>query len=149
VEPLITSSGATNWISAGLAGSAIFSRRSRAVLAPSSFCEIRIVVSGGENRSVYGMSLNPTTETSSGHDRPLARIASIAPKARRSLAARTALVSGRSYLSSSEPVLTIGLGDAPVVDRLEIEWPSGTRQTLEGVAVNQELDLVEPAAATP
>ena len=30
------------------------------------------MVSGGENRSPYGMSLNPTTETSSGHDLPTA-----------------------------------------------------------------------------
>ena len=54
------------------------------------------------------------------------------------------LVSARSYLSASEPVLTLGLGDAATVDRLEIAWPSGTTQVLEDVAVGQELEVVEP-----
>jgi len=62
----------------------------------------RLVVSGFM-RSLYGMSLKPTTETSNGHDRPLARTASIAPRASRSLAATTAEVSG---CSSSNVVVT-------------------------------------------
>ena len=36
------------------------------------------------------------------------------------------LTSGGSYLSASEPVLTLGLGDLRHLDRLEIAWPSGT-----------------------
>jgi hypothetical protein len=55
------------------------------------------------------------------------------------------LVSGRSYLSASEPVLTIGLGDARVVERLEIRWPSGAEQVLQDVTVDRPLSLVEPA----
>ena len=37
-----------------------------------------------------------------------------------------------------------GLGDATVVDRLVIEWPSGTRQELTEVAVKQTLQITEP-----
>jgi enediyne biosynthesis protein E4 len=57
-----------------------------------------------------------------------------------------ALVSGRSYLSASEPVLTLGLGDARVVERIEIRWPSGARQSLLDIDVDQTLELVEPDA---
>jgi hypothetical protein len=54
------------------------------------------------------------------------------------------LVSGRSYLSASEPVLTLGLGDADRVDRLEVRWPSGTVQVLTDVRTRQELTVEEP-----
>ena len=54
------------------------------------------------------------------------------------------LVSGRSYLSASEPVLTLGLGDADRVDRLEVRWPSGAVQVLTDVPTRQELTLEEP-----
>jgi hypothetical protein len=42
-------------------------------------------------------------------------------------------------------VLTIGLGDARVVERLEIRWPSGAEQVLQDVTVDRPLSLVEPA----
>lgn len=54
------------------------------------------------------------------------------------------LVSGRSYLSASEPVVTLGVGDADRVDRLEVRWPSGTVQVLTDVPTRQELTLEEP-----
>jgi hypothetical protein len=41
--------------------------------------------------------------------------------------------SGSSYLSQSELPLTLGLGDATRVDRLEIAWPSGATQTLTDI----------------
>ena len=41
--------------------------------------------------------------------------------------------SGGSYLSQSDLRLHFGLGGAEVVDRVEIEWPSGGRQVLRGV----------------
>jgi hypothetical protein len=37
----------------------------------------------------------------------------------------------------------IGLGDAVEVSTLEITWPSGTRQTLRNVPVDQRLDITE------
>ncbi|HVR29402.1 MAG TPA: CRTAC1 family protein [Thermoanaerobaculia bacterium] len=55
------------------------------------------------------------------------------------------LQSGRSYLSASEPVLTLGLGGAGTIERLEIRWPSGARQVLEHVAVDREITVEEPA----
>jgi hypothetical protein len=38
--------------------------------------------------------------------------------------------SGSSYCSSSERILTFGLGPAGGVSRLEIEWPDGKRETI-------------------
>jgi hypothetical protein len=55
------------------------------------------------------------------------------------------LTSGRSYLSASEPVLTFGLGDRAAVDRLEILWPSGRRQVVEGPPLDRLLTVEEPA----
>jgi hypothetical protein len=49
-----------------------------------------------------------------------------------------------SYLSSSDTRLHVGLGDAAVVQQLEIQWPSGRRQTLTGVKANQILTVKEP-----
>lgn len=56
------------------------------------------------------------------------------------------LVSGRSYLSACEPVLTIGLGKTPALDRLEITWPSGLTQTVESPPLNRLLTIEEPTA---
>jgi len=39
----------------------------------------------------------------------------------------------------------VGLGRAAVVKRIEIVWPSGTRQVLENVKVNQLLVIEEPS----
>jgi hypothetical protein len=39
---------------------------------------------------------------------------------------------GGSYLSAQDPRLLIGIGSAKKVDRLEIRWPSGRVQRLEG-----------------
>ncbi len=54
------------------------------------------------------------------------------------------LSGGRSYLSASEPVLTLGLGEARRVDRLEVRWPSGKELVLLGLEVNRGYRLVEP-----
>ena len=49
-----------------------------------------------------------------------------------------------SYLSSNDMRLHVGLGDAAEVQQLEIQWPSGRRQTLTGVKANQVLTVKEP-----
>ena len=49
----------------------------------------------------------------------------------------------RSYLSQSELPVTIGLGDATRPDAVEILWPSGTRQTVENVLVDQPMTVTE------
>ena len=59
---------------------------------------------------------------------------------------RRRLVSGRSYLSASEPVVTIGLGDLERLDAVEILWPSGIRQTLPDPELGR-LHVVREAAS--
>jgi len=56
------------------------------------------------------------------------------------------LVSGRSYLSASEPVLTLGLDDAERIDRLEMRWPSGAVGVIEGIETDREMTVEEPLA---
>ena len=48
---------------------------------------------------------------------------------------RAEVVSGGSYSSSSDPRVHFGLGSATKVDKIEIHWPSGTRQkaTVPGI----------------
>ncbi|MBM3881169.1 MAG: CRTAC1 family protein [Verrucomicrobia bacterium] len=48
------------------------------------------------------------------------------------------------FLGSSDRRLHFGLGQARVVDQIEIRWPSGTVQRLEQVPVNQILKVKEP-----
>ncbi len=49
------------------------------------------------------------------------------------------------YLAQSSLPLYFGLGAADRILRLEILWPSGTRQTItDGLALNRNLEIVEP-----
>jgi hypothetical protein len=48
------------------------------------------------------------------------------------------------YGSASDRRVHFGLGTDRVVDELRIEWPSGTTQTVRGVAADQVLTLREP-----
>ena len=65
--------------------------------------------------------------------------------------------SGSSYASQSELTLTFGLGRDDRVTRMEVQWPSGTIQTIEGTAANQSvivderrgLQLTGPAPKRP
>ena len=50
----------------------------------------------------------------------------------------------QSHMSNSVVPVHFGLGDAEIVDAVEIRWPSGKTQRLENVPVNQELTIVEP-----
>ena len=52
--------------------------------------------------------------------------------------------SGSSYLCQNDLRLFFGLGDREVVDRVEIRWPLGRRQTLTGLGANQILAVEEP-----
>jgi hypothetical protein len=51
--------------------------------------------------------------------------------------------SGSSYLSQSQLPLTFGLGAAMLVDRVEVAWPSGRRQTLSKVHADQAITVTE------
>ena len=54
-----------------------------------------------------------------------------------------------SYLSSSDKRVHFGLGKAPVVESIEIRWPSGIVQTLQNVAADRVVQIDEPAATDP
>jgi hypothetical protein len=54
------------------------------------------------------------------------------------------IMGGGSYLSSSDYRLHFGLGRADRIDRLEVDWPSGATQVLEGLKVDRILRLEEP-----
>jgi hypothetical protein len=47
------------------------------------------------------------------------------------------------YNSSSDKRVYFGLGNATLVDRIELAWPTGVRQVLESVAADQILTIVE------
>ena len=49
---------------------------------------------------------------------------------------RRQLVSTRGYLSSDEPLVHFGLGDAEVIDRLSIHWPGGGVQEFTDLKAN-------------
>jgi len=51
--------------------------------------------------------------------------------------------SGSSYASQSDLALVFGLGQDPVVNSIEVAWPSGTKQKFSGVAANQFLTIDE------
>jgi tetratricopeptide (TPR) repeat protein len=55
---------------------------------------------------------------------------------------------GGSYLSASDPRLHFGLGAARRADRVEVRWPSGRRETYEGLAAGAGYRLreVDPMA---
>ncbi len=54
--------------------------------------------------------------------------------------------SGGSYLSSSDFRLFFGLGSETKAERIQIEWPSGKKQTLENVPARQILQFDESNA---
>jgi hypothetical protein len=47
------------------------------------------------------------------------------------------------YASTSHAGLHFGLGKAATIDRVEVQWPSGTRQVLENVKSNQVVEIQE------
>jgi hypothetical protein len=49
-----------------------------------------------------------------------------------------------AFLSQGDPRVHFGLGKAPIVQRIQIKWPSGTVQTLTDVRVDQILKVTEP-----
>jgi hypothetical protein len=51
--------------------------------------------------------------------------------------------SGGGYLSQCSRTVHFGLGDDAEIDRVEITWPSGTKQRLENVKLNARQDVSE------
>jgi hypothetical protein len=58
------------------------------------------------------------------------------------------LHSGSSYLSSSELVLTFGLGSHTQADAIELHWPSGQADRLANVAADQIITVKEASGIT-
>jgi enediyne biosynthesis protein E4 len=56
---------------------------------------------------------------------------------------RQDVISGGSYGSSSDPRVHFGLGAATTLDKLEIQWPSGTKETLAVPGVDRILTVIE------
>jgi hypothetical protein len=52
-----------------------------------------------------------------------------------------------TYLAQSEMVAHFGLGQADVIDRIDVEWPSGYTQTFANVAPNQRITIREGLTA--
>jgi hypothetical protein len=48
------------------------------------------------------------------------------------------------YASASEPIVHFGLGKDGVAEQVDIQWPSGSRQTLTNVRANQLITVTEP-----
>ena len=79
----------------------------------------------GKKSNSFGLGATVTVETTEG--RQVREINNVA-----------------SYLSSSDIRLHFGLGRATIIQRLEVLWPSGTRQVLRDVGINQVLVIEEP-----
>lgn len=54
---------------------------------------------------------------------------------------------GISYLSQDSPVLTVGVGTATSVDSVTVIWPSGSRETVYNLPVNQRTHILENSGA--
>ena len=54
-----------------------------------------------------------------------------------------ARVGGGSYLSASDSRLHVGLGPAKKADRVEVAWPSGRRDSFDGIAADTGYRLIE------
>ncbi|MEC7922702.1 MAG: CRTAC1 family protein, partial [Planctomycetota bacterium] len=51
---------------------------------------------------------------------------------------------GRSYLSSVDPRIHVGLGESAAAEKISITWVGGQTQVLRDVPANQHLELEEP-----
>ena len=51
--------------------------------------------------------------------------------------------SAASYLSANDLRVIFGLGEKKVVDKIEVHWPSGSKQTLANIKANQLIKITE------
>ena len=59
------------------------------------------------------------------------------------------VISGGSYASTSDPHLHFGLGSSTVVEKLEIRWPSGLRETVAAPPVDAITAITEGKSLSP
>ena len=55
---------------------------------------------------------------------------------------------GSSYLGQNDLRVHVGLGKAAKIDRLEVRWPNGQNEVVEGAAVNQIVTVTEGKGIT-
>ena len=49
------------------------------------------------------------------------------------------VLSGTSYLSSSEPSVHFGLGEIDAIQTIEVHWQDGSRERFPGASINQRV----------
>ena len=59
------------------------------------------------------------------------------------------LVPMSGYLSSNEPIVHVGLGEAATIDKLSVRWPDGGVQDYRGLQANQHYTITEAGKALP
>jgi len=94
---------------------------------PQASVRVRLVGAGKSNRDAVGARVAATvgSETS-----------------------RREVSGGESYLSAPEKTLTFGLGGAKQIDKLEIVWPDGTRETRSAIPGGARLTIEEGKAGS-
>jgi hypothetical protein len=53
------------------------------------------------------------------------------------------VISGGSYASTNDPRLHFGLGDATIIDNVEVHWPSGTKERFSISTIDRVVTLTE------
>ena len=59
------------------------------------------------------------------------------------------VLSGGSYASTSDPRLHFGLGDATVIDEIEVHWPSGAKEHFPAPEIDRIVTLKEGQGTKP
>jgi ASPIC and UnbV/FG-GAP-like repeat len=90
-----------------------------------------------ENRGAAGSWLEVALEGAP----PGAEVTATLPDGRK---LRRELAAGSSYLSSEDPRLHFGLGDANAVSELRVRWPGGEETVIRDVEANQVLEVDAP-----
>ncbi len=81
---------------------------------------LRVVVRADEHKSVYGTRITLFKDSS--------------------LWQMIEITNTRGYMSKSEDIAHFGLGEAEIVEKVEIQWPDGTLEVLKNVKANQLLE---------
>jgi ASPIC and UnbV/FG-GAP-like repeat len=90
-----------------------------------------------ENRGAAGSWLEVALEGSP----PGAEVTVTLPDGRK---LRRAIAAGSSYLSSEDPRLHFGLGEATALSEVRVRWPTGEETVLRDVRANQILEVEAP-----
>ena len=92
------------------------------------------------NDGPTGTALAIELRTTGGNRRAIGALVSVTSGGR----TQTQMVrTGASYLSHSPLELTFGLSEAEGVERVEIRWPDGTQESIEGVAAGQRYQIAQ------